>query len=160
MFSQGGGCFFFFFEIVPHALHGTRCVDDIPLALNPPQIKGRLCTVRQWRTCLLDGQLQVQSSTLLSCPCQISICLARFLHMRRSQFPLFFEVIWVFEPFSVVIVFHSSRSYCSDGAIVLCRLLCGCPTASIHSSEQHFYPFRTVFHGVTVGASCSFELEN
>ena len=48
MFSQGGGCFF---EIVPHALRGTRCVDDIPLALNPPQGEGRLCTVRQRRTC-------------------------------------------------------------------------------------------------------------
>ena len=80
----------FFFEIVPRALRGTRCVDDIPLALNPPQGEGRLYTVRQRRTCLFDGQLQVQSSTLLSCPCQISICLARFLHMRRSQFPLFF----------------------------------------------------------------------
>ena len=62
----------FFFEIVPHALRGTRCVDDIPLALNPPQGEGRLCTVRQRRTCLFDDQLQVQSSTLLSCPCQIS----------------------------------------------------------------------------------------
>ena len=54
MFSQGAGCFF---EIVPHALRGTRCVDDIPNALNPPQGKGRLCTVRQRRTCLFDGQL-------------------------------------------------------------------------------------------------------
>ena len=51
-----------------------------------------------------------------------------------------------------LIVFHSSRSCCSDGAVVLCRLLCGCPTASIHSSEEHLYPFRTVFYGVAVGA--------
>ena len=105
------------------------------------------CVAHAW----FDGQLQVQSSTLLSCPCQISISLARFLHMRRSCSHVFFEAIWVFEPFSVVIVFDSSRSYCSDGAVVLCRLWCGCPTASIHSSEQHFYPFRTVFFGVAVG---------
>ena len=83
---------------------------------------------------------------------------ARFRLVLRGSFAcvgpcshVFFQAIWVFEPFSVVIVFHSSRSYYSDAAVVLCRLWCGCPTASIHSSEEHFYPFRTVFFGVAVG---------
>ena len=52
------------------------------------------------------------------------------------------------------IVLDSSHSYCSDGTIVFCWLLCGCPTTPIDSCEEHFYPFRTDSPTVAVGEPC------